>query len=74
MEAIIYLFVSSIVIFVIIFCVNKIFISTKVRKTKGKDLGLVVKELLKKQEEFTWNGFPRQMLIYSIQALIFSLL
>ena len=31
----------------------------KGKKLVEKDLGLVMREVVKKQEDFKWNGFPR---------------
>ena len=33
-----------------------------------------MKQIVQKQEDFQWNGFPRQLMIYTIQAVLFSLL
>ena len=39
-----------------------------------KNLGLIEKQVVKKSEEFTWNSFPNQFMVYTMQTLLFSVI
>ena len=74
MEATIYLFFTSVFLYTILTLIVKFYTLSKGKKLKEKDLGIVMKQVVQKQEDFQWNGFPRQLMIYTIQAVLFSLL
>ena len=74
MEATLYLFSTSVIVYMILTLIVKIYTLTKGKKLQEKDLGIVMKQVIQKQEDFEWNGFPRQLMIYTIQAVLFSLL
>jgi len=74
MEATLYLFCTSVIVYTILSLIVQIYTLSKGKKLQEKDLGLVMKQVIQKQEDFEWNGFPRQLMIYTIQAVLFSLL
>lgn len=70
-EATLYLFVTGIITHLVITLIKTPIVKPD---TKEEDLNIITKAIVNKQEAFMWDGFPRQLMIYSIQALLFSLL
>ena len=66
MEATIYLFFTSVVVYTILSLIVKFYTLSKGKKLQESDLGAIIKEVVKKQEDFQWNGLPRQLMVYTI--------
>ena len=73
LEATIVLFLTSIATHAVL-SVVKTYVFSVTPNSNQKQLNFVVRQIVKKQEEFLWDALPRQLNIYLIQALIFSVL
>lgn len=70
-EATWYLFITSIITHLIVSLINSRIVTGK---PKESELNLIQKQIVKKKEQFEWNGLIRELTIYQIQLVLFALL